>query len=166
MVADDHSAAERIPLRFARGFSRHAVVAVMAEKFGLKGLRVTAMIGFMVGYLWWRGCTSFACTLLYGLIAVCLIFFIGVVWAAKESLDKFVSRYQHNAWLIVDDRGLGGEALHDQFHLPWENFRRIVLRAGFWLLETRQGAWMVLPTAQFTAQAWALFRQRATRLAR
>ena len=160
MTAVDHPSTERIPLRFPSGFSRHAVIAVMAEKFGLKGLRIAAMIGFMTGYLVWRGCTSFVCTLLYGLIAICLIFFIGVVWAAKESLDKFVSQYQNNAWLIVDESGLGGESLHDRFHLPWENFRQIALRSGFFLLETRQGAWMVLPTAHFTAQAWTLFRQR------
>ena len=160
MTAVDQLSTQRIPLRFSRGFSRHAVIAVMAEKFGLKGLRIAAMIGFMAGYLGWRGCTSFVCTLLYGLIAICLIFFIGVVWAAKESLDKFVGQYQNNAWLIIDESGLGGESLHDRFHFPWENFRRIALRSGFFLLETRQGAWMVLPTTHFTAQSWTLFKQR------
>lgn len=162
LVSPDN-AVERIPLRFASGFSHRAVMAVIAEKFGLRGLRIAAMIGFMVGYLWWRGCTSIVCTLLYGFVVVCLIFFIGVVWAAKESLDKFVAQYQNNAWLTVDESGLGADASHDRFHIPWEGFRRIVSRSEFWLLETRQGGWLVVPTTQFTTRAWTLFRQRATR---
>ena len=162
LVTQDN-AVERIPLRFAGGFSHRAVMAVIAEKFGLRGLRIAAMIGFMVGYLWWRGCTSIVCTLLYGFVVVCLIFFIGVVWVAKESLDKFVVQYQNDAWLTVDEGGLGAEASQDRFHISWNGFKRIVPRSGFWLLETRQGGWLVVPTTQFTARAWTLFRQRATR---
>ena len=153
--------AERIPLRFPDGFSTRAVGAVIAEKFGLRGLRIAGMIGVMIGYLWWRGCTSIFCTLLYGFAVVCLVLFIGVVWVAKEALDKFVAKHQGNAWLTVDESGVGGEAQGDRFHVPWEGFRCIVVRSDFWLLETRQGGWMVLPTTGFTARAWELFRQRA-----
>ncbi len=152
---------ERIPLRFPEGFSTRAVGAVIAEKFGLRGLRIAGMIGVMIGYLWWRGCTSIFCTLLYGFAVVCLVLFIGVVWVAKEALDKFVAKHQGNAWLTVDESGVGGEARGDRFHVPWEGFRCIVARSNFWLLETRQGGWMVLPTTGFTARAWELFRQRA-----
>lgn len=152
---------ERIPLRFADGFSTRAVGAVIAEKFGLRGLRIAAMVGVMVGYLWWRGCASIFCTLLYGFAVVCVILFIGVVWVAKEALDKFVAKHQGNAWLTVDETGVGGEARGDTFHVAWEGFRRIVNRNGFWLLETQQGGWMVLPTTGFTMRAAELFRQRA-----
>ncbi|HEX9391621.1 MAG TPA: YcxB family protein [Usitatibacteraceae bacterium] len=152
---------ERIPLRFPDGFSTRAVMAVMTEKFGLRGLRIAAMIGFMVGYLWWKGCSSIPCALLYGFAVLCLVFFAGVVWAAKDALDKFVARHQGDAWLIVDEAGIGGEARGERFQIPWEGFRRIVARRDFWLLETRQGGWMVLPTTAFTARAWTLFRQKA-----
>ena len=44
--------AARVPLKFPKHFSWAAVAVVMAEKFGLRGLRITAMIGAMVGYFW------------------------------------------------------------------------------------------------------------------
>ena len=154
-------APERMPLRFTDGFSTRAVGAVIAEKFGLRGLRIAGMVGVMVAYLWWRGCTSIFCTLLYGFAVVCVVLFIGVVWVAKEALDKFVAKHQGNAWLTVDEKGVGGEARGDTFHVAWEGFRRIVNRNGFWLLETQQGGWMVLPATGFTARASELFRQRA-----
>ncbi len=160
-TAEPPAGPERIPLRFPAGFSTQAVIAVIAEKFGLRGLRIAAMIGFMVGYLWWKGCSSIICALLYGFAVICLMFFAGVVWVAKDALDKFVARHQGDAWLVVDENGVGGEARGERFQMPWDGFRRIVPRNNFWLLETRQGGWMVLPTTGFTFRAWELFRKRA-----
>jgi hypothetical protein len=104
--------------------------------------------------------------LLYGFSVICLLFFVGVIWVAKESLDKFVAQHQGDAWLIVDDSGVGGESKGNRFQFPWEGFRRIVARSDMWLLETRQGGWMVLPTGSFTVRALELFRQRARKATR
>lgn len=162
------TAGEKIPLRFRDGFARRAVIAVIAEKFGARGLRLVVMVAVVIGYLLWRGNTSIGASLLYGFAVLCLVFFAGVVWVAKESLDKFVAKHSNNAWLTVAEDGVGGEAISDagteHFHVPWAEFRRVANRNGFWLMETRQGAWMVLPTTHFTSRAWALFRSKATSL--
>jgi hypothetical protein len=153
---------ERIPLRFQENFSWHAVGAVIAEKFGLRGARIAAMIGLMIGYLAYRGCTSTICTLLYGFATVCVVLFIAVMWAAKDTLDKFVAKHRDNAWLTVDETGVGGESGAERFHVPWKQFRRVRQRGAMWLMETRQGSWMVVPSRDFTARAWTLFRAQAT----
>jgi hypothetical protein len=157
------SLSARIPLIFAPGFSWRAVAAVMAEKFGLRGLRITAMIGVMVVYLWWRGCNGFMCMVLYVFAVAAILLAILVTWTAKESLDKFVATHQGNAFLLLDNEGVGGEATAGgelkTFKLPWDDFRRIVERHQFWLLETRQGGWMVLPTTHFSSDAWAIMRK-------
>jgi len=159
---------EKIPLRFRDGFASRAVVAVMAEKFGARGLRLVVMVAVVIAYLLWRGNNSIGASLLYGFAVLCLVFFAGVVWVAKDSLDKFVATHSNNAWLTVAEDGIGGEAIGDagtkRFHVPWAEFRRMANRNGFWLMETRQGAWMVLPTTHFTARAWALFCANATSL--
>jgi hypothetical protein len=159
---------EKIPLRFRDGFAWRAVAAVMAEKFGARGLRLVVMVAVVIGYLLWRGNSSIGASLLYGFAVLCLVFFVGVVWVAKDSLDKFVAKHSHNAWLTVAEDGVGGEAIGDngaeRFHVPWAEFRRLANRNGFWLMETRQGAWMVLPTTHFTSRAWSLFREKATLL--
>jgi hypothetical protein len=149
---------ERVPLSFAAQHSWRAVAAVIGEKFGLRGLRIAAMVGVMIGYLAYRGCTNVMCSLLYGFAAICLVFFIAVVWAAKDALDKFVARHRDQAALLVTEEGVGAESGREKFHLPWSAFRRIRFRSGFWLMETLQGTWMVIPTRDFTARAWALFR--------
>ncbi len=174
MTAPDLSAAElpghlpeaRIPLQFAPGFSWRAIAAVMAEKFGLRGLRIALMIGGMVGYLWWRGCDGVICTLLYVLAAATLFFAVLIAWTAKESLDKFASDHARGAWLVLDTEGVGGEVGDKKFKMPWGQFRRVVERNRLWLLETVHGSWMVLPTTHFTAEAWAVMRanQRARRI--
>lgn len=159
---------EKIPLRFRDGFAWRAVAAVMAEKFGARGLRLVVMVAVVIAYLLWRGNSSIGASLLYGFAVLCLVFFAGVVWVAKDSLDKFVAKHSNNAWLTVAEDGIGGEAISDagaeRFHVPWAEFRRVANRNGFWLMETRQGAWMVLPTTHFTSRAWALFRAKATSL--
>jgi hypothetical protein len=159
---------EKIPLRFRDGFAWRAVIAVIAEKFGTRGLRLVMMVAVVIGYLLWRGNSSIGASLLYGFAVLCLVFFAGVVWVAKDSLDKFVAKHSNNAWLTVAEDGVGGEAMSDagteRFHVPWAEFRRVANRNGFWLMETRQGAWMVLPTTHFTSRAWALFRAKATSL--
>ncbi len=158
--------AEKIPLRFRNGFVWHAVIAVMAEKFGVRGLRLVVMVVVVIAYLLWRGNNSIGASLLYGFAVLCLVFFAGVVWVAKDALDKFVAKHSNNAWLTVTEDGVGGEAAGDagveRFHMPWTEFRRVANRGEFWLMETRQGAWMVVPTTQFTSRAWALFRAKAT----
>lgn len=159
---------EKIPLRFRDGFAWRAVTAVMAEKFGARGLRLVVMVAVVIAYLLWRGNSSIGASLLYGFAVLCLVFFAGVVWVAKDSLDKFVAKHSNNAWLTVAEDGISGEAISDagteRFHFPWAEFRRVANRNGFWLMETRQGAWMVLPTTHFTSRAWALFRSKATSL--
>ena len=159
---------EKIPLRFRDGFAWRAVIAVVAEKFGARGLRLVVMVAVVIGYLLWRGNSSIGASLLYGFAVLCLVFFAGVVWVAKNSLDKFVAKHSNNAWLTVAEDGVGGEAIcnacTERFHVPWAEFRRVANRNGFWLMETRQGAWMVLPTTHFTTRAWALFRSKATSL--
>ena len=159
---------EKIPLRFRDDFAWRAVIAVMAEKFGARGLRLVVMVAVVIGYLLWRGNSSVGASLLYGFAVICLVFFAGVVWVAKDALDKFVATHSHNAWLTVAEDGVGGEAMSDagveRFHVPWAGFRRVANRNGFWLMETRQGAWMVLPTTHFTSRAWALFRSNAISL--
>lgn len=157
---------ERIPLTFTQGFSWRAVVAVMAEKFGLRGLRIAGMIGFMIGYFWYRRCDSWFCVGLYILAAGFIVMMILVVWTAKESLDKFVAQHQGEAYLVVDEKGVGGQSKGETFHMPWQDFKRIRERGAFWLLETRHGAWMVIPTSNFTAAMWERFRARATTPAR
>lgn len=156
--------ATRVPLIFPPGFSWKAVAFVMAEKFGLRGLRISAMIGFMIGYFWWRGCDGFICTVLYIAAAGTIGLLVLVAWTAKESLDKFQRDHAENAWLTLDDEGVGGEAVQagtpQSFKMPWTKFRRIKERQGMWLLETSKGAWMVLPTTHFTGDAWAHLRQR------
>lgn len=161
--------AEKIPLRFRDGFAWRAVIAVMAVKFGARGLRLVVMVAVVIGYLLWRGNSSIGASLLYGFAVLCLVFFVGVVWVAKDSLDKFVDKHSHNAWLTITDEGVGGEVASEaggreteRFHMPWTEFRRVVNRGEFWLMETRQGAWMVVPTTQFTSRAWTLFRAKAT----
>jgi hypothetical protein len=158
--------AEKIPLRFRDGFAWRAVIAVMAEKFGARGLRLVVMVAVVIAYLLWRGNTSIGASLLYGFAVLCLVFFVGVVWVAKDALDKFVAKHSNNAWLTVAEDGVGGEAMGEagtvRFHMSWTEFRRVANRGEFWLMETRQGAWMVVPTAQFTSSAWALFRAKAT----
>ena len=148
----------RVPLHLPAGFSWRAVAAVIAEKFGLRGLRIAAMIGFMVGYLWWRSCDAFICMVLYVLAAATLFWFVIIVWTAKEALDQFAKRHTQNAWLTLDASGIGGESADQSFQLPWSQFRRISERNGLWLLETLQGSWMVLPTTHFNAEAWAVLR--------
>ncbi len=158
--------AEKIPLRFRDGFAWRAVAAVIAEKFGVRGLRLVVMVAVVIGYLLWRGNSSIGATLLYGFAILCLVFFAGVVWVAKDALDKFVAKHSNNAWLTVSEDGVGGEAVGisgvEKFHVPWAQFRRVASRGGFWLMETRQGAWMVVPTTHFTSRAWTLFRAKAT----
>jgi YcxB-like protein len=154
--------AQRIALNFPERFSWRAVGAVIAEKFGLRGLRIAAMIGLMIAYLAYRGCTSIVCTLLYGFAVLCLVLFVAVMWAAKDALDKFVAKHRDKAWLTVDANGVGGESGNEVFHVPWSQFRRIRERNQMWLMETRQGSWMVVPTRDFTARAWELFRARET----
>jgi hypothetical protein len=151
-------AAARIPLVLPKGFSTRAVAAVMAEKFGLRGLRISAMIGLMAGYLWWRGCDNVICVVLYVFAAAVLILAILVTWTAKEMLDKFARDYAHGTWLTLDIEGIGGEAGEKSFKMPWQNFRRVNERHRMWLLETVNGNWMVLPTTEFSAEAWALMR--------
>jgi hypothetical protein len=158
----------RVPLILPPGFSWRAVAAVMAEKFGLRGLRISLMIGVMIGYFWWRGCDGIICTIFYVFAAATLVLVVLVTWTAKEALDKFAREHANGAWLILDDEGVGGEARVDgvekRFKLPWEHFRRIVERHQYWLLETKHGGWMVLPTSQFSAEAWAQLRaHRKTR---
>ena len=159
---------EKIPLRFRDDFAWRAVIAVMAEKFGARGLRLVVMVAVVIAYLLWRGNSSIGASLLYGFAVICLVFFAGVVWVAKDALDKFVVKHSQNAWLTVAEDGVGGEAMNDagveRFHVPWAEFRRLANRNGFWLMETRQGAWMVLPTTHFTSRAWALFRSKAISL--
>lgn len=150
--------AARIPLVFARHFSWRAIAAVVAEKFGLRGLRITLMVGTMVGYLWWRGCGNVLCTILYVLAAATLFFAVLVAWTAKESLDKFAKDHAAGAWLIIDNEGVGGEAGDKKFKMPWSQFRRVTERNQLWLLETNSGGWMVLPATHFNAEAWALMR--------
>lgn len=155
-------AAARVPLKFPKHFSWMAVVLVMAEKFGLRGLRISAMIGVMVGYFWWRGCDGVVCKILYVMAAATVVLLVLVVWTAKESLDRFARDYADRAWLILDNDGIGGEAVladgHKQFRMPWKEFRRIKERSRCWLLETTSGSWMVLPTTHFTPEAWAQLR--------
>jgi hypothetical protein len=151
----------RVPLLFAPGFSWRAVAAVMAEKFGLRGLRITAMIGVMVVYLWYRGCNGFLCLALYVFAAATILLAILITWTAKEALDKFVAEYAGQAWLTMDDDGVGGESADKTFKMAWADFRRVVERNSFWLLETRHGSWMVLPTTHFTADAWRVMRAHA-----
>jgi YcxB-like protein len=150
--------ATRIPLHLPRHFSWYAVAAVMAEKFGLRGLRIAFMIGVMIVYLWWRSCDLFICTLLYIFAAATLFWFVITVWTAKESLDTFAKRHAGSAWLILDADGVGGESAGQSFRLGWSEFRRIVERNRYWLLETNAKGWMVLPTTHFTAEAWAIMR--------
>ncbi len=158
--------AEKIPLRFRDDFAWRAVAAVIAEKFGVRGFRLVVMVAVVIGYLWWRGNSSIGASLLYGFAILCLVFFVGVVLVAKDALDKFVAKHSNNAWLTVSDDGVGGEAIGisgaEKFHVPWDQFRRVASRGGFWLMETRQGAWMVVPTTHFTSRAWTLFRAKAT----
>jgi hypothetical protein len=158
----ENLAAARVPLKFPLGFSWRAVALVMAEKFGLRGLRITAMIGAMIGYFWWRGCDGVVCTVLYVLAAATAVLLVLVVWTAKESLDKFAEDHRDRAWLTLDDEGVGGEAVladgEKRFKMPWNQFRRVKERSSFWLLETVNGSWMVLPTTHFTSEAWAQMR--------
>jgi hypothetical protein len=95
---------------------------------------------------------------LYAATIVALLLLILTVWTAKEALDKFAREHADNAWLTLDERGVGGESGTEQFLIPWEQMRRVVERGGCWLLETRQGSWMVLPTTYFTREAWELMR--------
>jgi hypothetical protein len=152
----------RVPLKFEPGFSWRAVALVMAEKFGLRGLRIALMIGTMIGYFWWRGCDGIVCIVLYVFAAATVVLLILMVWTAKESLDKFAREHADRAWLIIDDEGVGGEAIladgEKCFRLPWSQFRRIKERSRFWLLETTSGGWLVLPTSDFTPEAWAQLR--------
>ena len=158
--------AEKIPLRFHDGFAWRAVAAVIAEKFGVRGFRLVVMVAVVIGYLLWRGNSSIGASLLYGFAILCLVFFVGVVWVAKDTLDKFVEKHSNNAWLSVSEDGVGGEAVGtsgiEKFYVPWLQFRRVVSHGGLWLMETRQGAWMVVPTTHFTSRAWRLFRAKAT----
>jgi hypothetical protein len=155
----------RIPLVIAPGFSWRAVAAVMAEKFGLRGLRITAMIGFMIGYFWWRGCDGVLCVILYVFAATTLLLAIIIVWTAKEALDKFAQEHASGTWLTLDSEGVGGEVDpqkgHKSFKMKWTDFRRVVERNRFWLLETVHGSWMVLPTTDFNGDAWAIMRANA-----
>ncbi len=157
-VSDQALPAARIALVLPKGFSTRAVFAVMAEKFGLRGLRITAMIGFMIAYLAWRGCDGMICVVLYVFAATVLFLAVIVTWSAKESLDKFARDYAVGTWLTLDDAGIGGEAGEKSFKMPWQNFRRVAERNRFWLLETVNGNWMVLPTTEFSAEAWAQMR--------
>ncbi len=154
----------RVPLKFESGFSWRAVALVMAEKFGLRGLRIALMIGVMIGYFWWRGCDGVICTVLYVFAAATVVLLILIVWTAKESLDKFAREHADRAWLVIDDEGVGGEAVlmdgEKRFKLAWNQFRRIKERSRFWLLETTAGGWLVLPTTHFTPEAWAHLRAR------
>ncbi len=148
----------RIPLVFSGNFAWQAIAAVMAEKFGLRGLRIAVMVGGMVGYLWWRSCDSVICTVLYVLAAATVFFAVLIAWTAKESLDKFAKDHSRGAWLTLDADGVGGEAADKKFKMAWSQFRRVVERNRFWLLETGNGGWMVLPTTHFNGEAWALMR--------
>ena len=160
--AEDVLAPARVPLKFPPYFSWTAVALVMAEKFGLRGLRITAMIGVMVGYFWWRGCDGLVCTILYVMAAATAVLLVLVVWTAKESLDRFAKEHADRAWLIIDVEGVGGEAVladgEKRFKMPWNEFRRVKERSRFWLLETNSRSWMVLPTTHFTPEAWAQMR--------
>ncbi len=152
----------RVPLRFTSDFAWRAVAIVMAEKFGLRGLRISAMIGAMIVYFWWRGCDGIICTVLYVLAATTLFLLVLIVWTAKEALDRFAREHADRAWLTLDDEGVGGEAMlidgEKRFKMPWRDFRRIKERSRFWILETVNGNWMVLPTSNFTPEAWAQMR--------
>ena len=148
----------RVPLLLPRYFSWRAVALVMAEKFGLRGLRIAVMVLAPVSYFWWKQCNSFLCVLLYVAAAAALLSLILMVWTAKEALDKFAVQHAQDAWLVLNDEGVGGESGAARFLFPWDRFRRVVERGQCWLLETRQGAWMVLPTTQFTREAWAIMR--------
>ncbi len=153
---------ERIPLRFPEHFSWHAVAAVMAERFGWRGLRGAAMIAAMVGYFVWKGCASPLCMVMYAVVGTGAVLAFVVLWVAKESLDKFITAHRSESWLTVDDAGVGGESGAQKFHIPWQQFRRVRNRKDMWLMETRQGGWLVVPTRDFTARAWTLFRTQTT----
>ena len=148
----------RIPLIFTTQFSWRALAAVMAEKFGLRGLRITAMIGFMIGSFWWRDCGGVICIALYIFAATTFLLAIIIAWTAKEALDKFAVENPSGTLLIINELGIGARAQAKQFHLPWSDFRRVVERNKLWLLETKHGSWMVLPTTHFTSDAWAVMR--------
>ncbi len=148
----------RVPLLLPRFFSWRAVALVMVEKFGLRGLRIAVMVLAPVIYFWSKQCDSFLCVLLYVAAAAALLLLILMVWTAKEALDKFAVQHAQNAWLVLNNEGVGGESGAARFSIPWDHFRRVVERGQCWLLETRQGAWMVLPTTQFTSEAWTIMR--------
>ena len=158
MMDDTSTLQTRVPLLLPRYFSWRAVALVMAEKFGLRGLRLAVMVLAPVIYFWWKQCDSILCVLLYIAAAAALLSLILMVWTAKEALDKFAVQHAHNAWLVLNDEGVGGESGAARFSIPWDHFRRVVERGQCWLLETRHGAWMVLPTTHFTREAWAIMR--------
>ena len=148
----------RVPLLLPPYFSWRAVALVMSEKLGLRGLRIAAMVLAPVGYFWWKRCDSLVCVLLYAAVAGALVMLVLMVWTAKEALDKFAVQHAHHAWLVLGEEGVGGESGAARFSIPWDQFRRVVERGQCWLLETRHGAWLVLPTTQFTREAWAIMR--------
>lgn len=148
----------QVPLILTKQFSWRALAAVMAEKFGLRGLRITAMIGVMIGYLWWRGCDGVMCIALYIFAATTILLAIIIAWTAKEALEKFAVENPRGTLLIINANGIGARAEVKAFHLPWSDFRRVVERNQLWLLETVHGSWMVLPTTHFTKDAWTIMR--------
>ncbi|MCE2990677.1 MAG: YcxB family protein [Burkholderiales bacterium] len=156
----------RVPLVLPANFSWQAVALVIAEKFGLRGLRIAFMIAAPVMYFAAKGCASVLCSILYVGAGMTVLLFVLVVWTAKEALDKFAREHASHAWLVVDAEGIGGESQvageTRRFKLGWDQFKRIKERNRYWLLETRSGSWMVLPTHQFTAEAWAHMRAHRT----
>ena len=79
----------RVPLLLPRYFSWRAVALVMAEKFGLRRLRIAAMVLAPVIYFWWKQCDSILCVVFYVAAAAALFSLILMVWTAKDALDKF-----------------------------------------------------------------------------
>jgi hypothetical protein len=154
----------RIPLSLPPNFSWQAVLLVIAEKFGVRGLRIAFMIAAPVVYFAAKGCATVLCSILYVGAGFTVLLFVIVVWNAKEALDKFAQEHARDAWLTLDDDGVGGESSAAgearRFKLGWDQFKRIVERNRYWLLETKTGSWMVLPSHEFSAEAWAQLRAR------
>ena len=148
----------RVPLKLPAYFSSRAVALVMAEKFGWRGLRLGLMVITPAVYFWWKQYNTTIFLILYAATIVALLLLILTIWTAKESLDQFAKKHAENAWLLLDDVGIGGESGAEKFMIPWDQLRRVVERGGCWLLETNRGAWMVVPTSQFNGEAWALMR--------
>ena len=59
------------------------------------------MIGAMIGYLWWRGCTSIFCTLLYGFAVICAVLFIGVIFSMMVFMS-FAENRDHRSCGYLD----------------------------------------------------------------